>query len=238
MKATILAILMSMFGFYLQAQEETPVEQPQPQNQTQEPPAVQKTEKPDDGYQMKTLLGNKKKLAHGGYMGFSVLGSEINDESALLVGGRLAWVMDHKLAIGFAGYGLTNSITVNTVNSSSDISEFGMGYGGLLIEPIIGSRQPIHVSFPVIIGAGGAGFFDNGVRYYDPDNQVWESSRNDGDAFFVVEPGIDVELNVVKYFRFAVGASYRYVDQLSLDGLEAEDLSGFSAGITLKLGFF
>ena len=235
MKATIIAILLSLFGFYLQAQEGTG-EQPQEQQ-----PQEQKAEKPkkaDDGYEMKTLLGGNDKLTHGGYMGFSVLGTKMNDDDALLVGGRLAWVINHKFALGFAGYGLTNNITVQTTGTSSDISEFGMGYGGMLFEPIIGAKHPIHVSFPVIIGAGGAGFFDNGVRYYDADNQVWESNRNEGDAFFVIEPGIDVELNLIKYLRFAVGASYRYIDHLSLDGLDEKDLSGLSAGVTLKIGFF
>jgi len=38
----------------------------------------------------------------------------------------------------------------------------------------------------------------------------------DSDAFLVFEPGVDVEFNIVKFFRIAIGASYRLTNGINL----------------------
>ena len=191
-----------------------------------------------DGYEMKTLLGGRDGITHGGYLGVTVMGTQINKEDGLLVGGSLAWILNHKFAFGLAGYGLTNNITVGNSLIQEDLLGFGMGYGGLLLEPIVGSKLPVHLSFPLIIGAGGAGYFDQGVQYYNIDTRSWDAVSNEGDAFYVIEPGIDVEVNLIRFMRLAVGAKYRYIGGLDLSGLGENDLNGLSAGVSLKMGWF
>ncbi|HNQ83983.1 MAG TPA: hypothetical protein PKM34_10095, partial [Bacteroidales bacterium] len=58
------------------------------------------------------------------------------------------------------------------------------------------------------------------------------------DSFFVVEPGVEIELNVIKFFRIGVGASYRITTNLSMDGLPKDMLNGFNAAVTFKFGKF
>jgi hypothetical protein len=47
-----------------------------------------------------------------------------------------------------------------------------------------------------------------------------------------------VEVNVTKYLRVGVFASYRAVSDVDLTGLTPKDLRGFSGGTTFKLGLF
>lgn len=109
------------------------------------------------------------------------------------------------------------------------------GYGGLVIEPIIGAKWPVHVSIPILIGAGGVGLIRN--NYLKPD---WEENyyHEDVDAFFVIEPGIEVELNMVKFMRLAIGGYYRYTSDLHLADTKSNVLDGFSVGLTMKFGKF
>ncbi|MDD5571746.1 MAG: hypothetical protein PHD97_11420, partial [Bacteroidales bacterium] len=46
-------------------------------------------------YEIKTLLG--KNISHGGYMGLSMGYSLIDNENAFTAGGRLGWVINHRL---------------------------------------------------------------------------------------------------------------------------------------------
>jgi len=196
------------------------------------------TEKaPKKEYEQKTLLGNSK-ISHGGYIAPSIYGTQLNGEDAIMVGGRLSWLINHRFGLGIGGYGLTNTVQFNDISSVDESNYLEMGYGGLYFEPIIGSKFPVHVSFPILVAAGGAGYYNNRTEYYDSADEEWVSPRNASDAFFVIEPGMEVELNVVKYFRFAVGASYRYVDGLKLEGLKSDALNGLSVGATFKVGFF
>jgi hypothetical protein len=62
----------------------------------------------------------------------------------------------------------------------------------------------VHVSFPVLIGGGGVGVMNNDNNAWD---RNWKSEASD--AFMVIEPGVEVELNITRFFRFCVGAHYR-----------------------------
>lgn len=189
-----------------------------------------------DPYEMKTLLGNKK-IRHGAYLAFHMMGTQIDKQDGLLVGGRLAWILNHRLAVGVAGYGLANSVNISSQEFNSSLYDFNMGYGGLLIEPIIGSGKPIHVSFPVLLGAGGASF-QNNLRFYDQDNQSWTGKTTTDDSFFLIEPGAELELNVFRFFRLSTGVSYRYVTGFDLGDVKDEKLNGLSVGVALKFGIF
>jgi hypothetical protein len=58
------------------------------------------------------------------------------------------------------------------------------------------------------------------------------------DAFFVVEPSFNLELNVASHFRVGFGVSYRYVNGLDIAGITEEDLTGVSANLNFKFGSF
>lgn len=185
----------------------------------------------------KTLFGGDK-TTHGGYGGISVNYSQIDGKDAILVGARGAWVINHGIALGFGGYGFANDMSYEkSINGYTDQFSLAGGYGGLIIEPIIGAKWPVHVSIPVLIGAGGITYISQYWNSYD-ENYYYSPFPQESDAFFVVEPGIEIELNMVKFMRLAFGGYYRFTSNLNLADTEKDILNGFSAGVTLKFGSF
>ncbi len=55
--------------------------------------------------------------------------------------------------MGFGGTGFINDISYN--NAENQYTNLTGGYGGLLLEPIILPWFPVHVSLPILFGAGG-----------------------------------------------------------------------------------
>jgi hypothetical protein len=166
----------------------------------------------------------------------------------VLIGGRLAWVANHRFAMGLAGQGFFNNLDKDyDYNNPGDYSLAG-GYGGLFIEPIIMPNYPVHISIPVIMGVGGVAATkrDNWEQYEYNNNYYYDS-----DVFLVFEPGVDVEFNIARFFRLAIGGSYRmtnginlrykYIDDFNVEQetIVAKDaLDGFNLKLSLKFGWF
>jgi len=192
----------------------------------------------------RTLFGNDKTLHHSGWGGPSAHYTTIMGREALLVGGRGGWLIDHGITIGLAGHGLVTDVPNKDYDATRIAfgdslrrgSLFRMGYGGLLIEPIIAPMSPIHISLPIIVGAGGCGYqtYLRGQNDFDS----YSSGNDDFQAFFVVEPGIELEFNLIKLVRLGIGASYRYTTDMHLPGTPKDALRGFNSGITVKVGSF
>lgn len=182
--------------------------------------------------EIKTLFGDD--ISHGGYIGFSMNYSQIKNNEAIALGGRLGWIIDHKLTIGIGGYGFVNDVYVDNVINDVGFNLVG-GYGGLIIEPIIAPKFPVHISFPILLGVGGIAYVN---EYYDYKDEDYNYYTEDSDAFLVIEPGVEIDINVVKYLRIALGATYRYASDLNLINTKDDILNGLTYGLTLKIGKF
>lgn len=182
----------------------------------------------------KTLFGGKQYKADGYYGALMINYGQVKNEDIILVGARGGWIIDQAFTIGLAGYGLTNDIDLYDVYDNEVVNLAG-GYGGLLLEPILLPNYPVHIAFPVIIGAGGVAYIDNQWRYHD-DN--WEPNVYDSDAFFVLEPGIELEFNLTHFLRLGLAATYRYTTDLELYNTDPEVLDGFNFGMSFKFGKF
>ncbi len=200
--------------------------------------AAQQKEEPGE---IRTIFGHNDNVEHGAYGAITLEYSQIDSKDALLFGARGAWIINHNIALGFAGKGIATVESYPEFNSLDSDFYLSGGYGGLLIEPILAPMSPVHVSFPVTIGAGGVAYterhdFDGTYEEYRWD--TWDAS-----AFFVLEPGVEINLNLLKFMRLAIGGYYRYTAGLSLESpngvKESKNmLNGFSGGISLKFGKF
>jgi hypothetical protein len=98
---------------------------------------------------------------------------------------------------------------------------------------------PVHVNFPILIGGGGLVYNTWNIWNDDHnDGDSWDGYTIDWDAFFVVEPGVMVELNLVKFMRLDVGVSYRYTPDLDLVNTPGSLINNFNANVSLKFGKF
>src|SRR5512145_303239 len=102
--------------------------------------------------------------------------------------------------------------------AQEDISLAG-GYGGFFFEPVVFPKYPVHVSFPILIGAGGVAV----VRDSDSDDDWEDDFKSEAsDAFMVIEPGVEVELNITRFFKFCLGGYYRYTSEIEVRDPEYE----------------
>ncbi len=198
--------------------------------------------------EIQTLFGNKgKKISHGGYGALMFGYTQIDKKNTYLFGIKGGWMINHHLTIGVAGYGFTDDIYYDHNNSTWNNS-FAGGYGGLLIEPIIAPWAPVHVAFPVIIGAGGIGYYEpsNKDWNWNWDDEYYNNQLIDSDAYFLIEPGIEAEFNIVKFLRIGIGASYRWTSNVNMyywkDNVKTyfdkNLMHGFSGNLSLKFGKF
>jgi hypothetical protein len=194
-------------------------------------------QKDTEPQEYQTLFGND--ISHGGYGGLSMGYTKIGENNAFYGGFKGAWIVGHGIGIGIAGNGIVTELATDLI-PNQEYNYISAGYGGLLIEPILFGLKPVHLSMPIIIGTGAV-VFDYGNYDQMGYNEVaWRQ-------FFVVEPALEVEMNVTRFFRLAVGGSYRFtsdtdmqvtVSNTSYNVLEANDLNNFNVYVSFKFGKF
>jgi hypothetical protein len=182
--------------------------------------------------QEETLL--KGDIKSGGFGGPVIKFTSIHNQSAVMVGGRGGWIINHSLVIGGGGYGVVNEIDApEGVLPNQGPLDIEFGYAGLELEYIFHPQSLLHFSIYTLFGGGDNHF----VRDVGP---VSESNQTTGesDFVFVLEPAVNAELNVTKWFRLNAGISYRLVTHVEQEELDESDFSGMAGILTFKFGKF
>ncbi|MFH1119519.1 MAG: hypothetical protein V1775_06815 [Bacteroidota bacterium] len=184
---------------------------------------------------IQTLTGPGHKV--GFYFGFHTGYSRIADYDAFSAGVNLTMIANHGLAIGFAGRGFFTE-TFDEKDGSGSLANYSYdgGYGGILIEPIILPKFPVHVSFPVILGAGGIA--KNRLNNFEYPYDYTDVYTEDSEAFLIAEPGVEIEFNVTRWMRLAIGGSYRFTTSIEPSDFKSDPLNGFTGGLSVKFGMF
>ena len=214
-------LLMVLAAPALMAQEVEQQEEQEKQKQRRDPGEVQTLFDPGSGT--------------GGYGAFTIGYTQIAGRDAILMGGRGEWVIGHGFGLGVGGYGFVNDPIYNAVNDLN--YSLAGGYGGLVMEPIIMGWFPVHISLPILIGAGGVANTSYSADFYDP-YEYWDGYLEDATAFFVAEGRVELEFNLVRFFRLAVFGGYRYTTDINMENTAADALRGWTGGITFKFGSF
>lgn len=190
----------------------------------------EKDEEYKDPNEIQTIF--KKGHSNGGYFSFYVNYNSISKIDALEIGSRLALIIGHSFAMGVEGTGFITDVMYD--QNQYEYFTTG-GYGGIVIEPIILPKFPVHISFPVVLGGGAA------VNIYTDDTYVGRQySEDDVDVFLIARPGVELEFNLTRYMRFCLTTSYRLTDRVGFDHdvLNNGGVDGLTYGISLKLGKF
>ena len=178
--------------------------------------------------EIEALFPHTPKVTLGYYGGLVMKVSKIKSNWALLLGGKGALLVNHSLGVGGAFW-----ISTETVRQSADINypDLLLMYGGPMVEYCFFSQKLVHFSANTVIGWGALTDEEFHHYHYGYDGHTL-------DSFFVLEPGVDVELNLFKFFRVGLGASYRYVRGVELVNMSDQDLQGLSAEVTFMFGRF
>jgi hypothetical protein len=207
---------------------------------------------------MKTLFARvKRPSAKINYLGLSVspqfqygtLAGQFTPMSGMT--GMLH--INKKWGIGLGGYStIDNRFTPTALNTNKALSLRSM-YGGLNFEYTPKPNAALHVSFPLLIGAGMAQVDSVGNRsnqFGRRDNNRRDRDFNrlgaGGTAYMVIQPGVNLEANVFRFVKIFAGVSYRIVpathqnDRIvsTLPSPSAGQLGGFNLNAGLKVGVF
>lgn len=182
---------------------------------------------------IKTLSGS---MSHsGGFGAITFRSSKFKDESLVMAGLRGGWIINRTLGIGIEGHGVIPTAKFTDIEVNQEVNLLG-GYGGMFLELIFFSNEVVHVTFPVSGGAGWLGYHrlndNNTVPMPNVDNEI------DSDVFWYLEPGADVEFNISRNFRMAMGVSKRFTQDFELVNTESDAFDNLNYFITLKIGGF
>ncbi len=190
----------------------------------------------NDPGEVKSLLSKDNDIT--GFGGIDVKVGDFNEVRSVFTGAYGGIIINRHYFIGIAGYGLvTENTFVGNVPSFDDPKELNIygGYGGLMLGGIIAPKSIVHISVPVILGAGSIyisdeDFFNNSI---DTDFTIENS------AFYVIEPGLSIEANITTSFRVSLGATYRLIRGSNFaQPIKDNDLSGINGLLSFRFGRF
>lgn len=175
-----------------------------------------------------TLFGS---VGHvGGYGGVSVMYSRIAGDDGVLVGGEGAVLIDHRLALGGGGYGWARD-----ARGPADVDgvprDLEVGYGGFMIRYSLITGGLVYGSIGALVGGGAV------ALHRDSGNDAMDERRHDvTDDFFVFEPQVSVQVNLLRWMRVGLQGGYRITSGISQFGYSEADINGLTLGGTLQFG--
>lgn len=211
---------------------------------------VQPTKSSAETNEIKTLFGNgkgAKKIPLGYFFELNGGYSQFGHKNVFLPGMSLGVILDHHWTVGLSGSfigvmdGLRfNNIYYDSVSNSMKGANLKGGYGGLLLEYTLFPNSRLHLAFPLLIG-GGYMFYSqqsNHDSIQDNYNHGFHHNYISSDNFFVVEPGVRLECNIIRKLRLGLGVSYRYSPDLKLKNTPSDLINQFTAKLSLRFGKF
>jgi hypothetical protein len=174
----------------------------------------------------------------GGVFGAPVIKfSSMAGQNAILAGGRFGWVIDSSIVLGGGIYAMESSVKTNIVDpvSGQDVL-LNFNCGGVELEYIFFPGNYIHASADMFIAGAGS--------TYGVSNKSVPHSSYFSQNLLLFEPQLNIEFNIVKWFHFDTGVSYRICIPPGTDsfddtgGISLHDLQGVSVLFTFKFGEF
>ena len=185
-----------------------------------------------------TLLKFRKPESIGIYVAPEFQYGSLNGDFTNFGGGSLMLMVNNRFAFGITG----QSSISNTFSPKNSSPLFVRSqFGGGKIEYSLSPYSAVHITFPLVVGAGRvqadslsgrSGFFGGGERnnYYN----------RRGNTYVVIQPGVNVEANLLKSMKLFVGANYRFsfLNESTAAILPASALQGLSISAGVKAGIF
>jgi hypothetical protein len=190
------------------------------------------------------LLGRGKRIKVGGYAGLGAAYTRFMGRDSGLMSLEGAFLFDHRLSLGVAGYGFTRTPR-GPLSAAGEAQEFGAGYGGLAMRYSVFGNLPVYGTFGVLLGGGAVNL--HGDYGWDDESgwdDDWEGDHDDAwehgrfDTFLVVQPEVTLHGNITRWLRLGATLGYRFTGGVGRFGLGESDLNGIVAGGNIQLGWF
>ena len=173
--------------------------------------------------QMQTLFGFDSKIT--GYGSLNSKFTRLNGKDAVLIGGYGGVIFNGYFYFGIGAYGLVSTSQFSGTYPEQNL-DMHMGYTGLMMGFNVMPKKVVHFSAPLFLGVGNLELEHHDVFV-------------ENSAFLLIEPGLQLELNIVRFMKIGVGAGYRMVHSTNLrNPITDDDLSYWSGNFTMVFGKF
>lgn len=181
----------------------------------------------------RTLFGNGKVKTWGVLVNSQVQYAEILGEAVFFSNVKGGFVFNEKWVVGVnVGQSLNEIPRYNDLTMMTENLEFTQG--GMYLEYRLFPHKLVHLSIPLNVGLLRT---ESEQDNFSP----WGNYEDDREyTNFYLEPGLNIELNVSKFIKFQLGASYRFNDAMIASqnlnsNLKINHHPMFNAGITLGI---
>jgi hypothetical protein len=170
----------------------------------------------------------------GGYGGLDVAYTRMFGREGVVVGGQGAVLINHRLALGIAGYGWSNPLDgPNAANG--DAQRFETGYGGFTAHySLYFDRLPVYFTVGALVGAGAINLTD---QEHSDSFEGFDDKAGE-DVFAIVQPDIAIHGNLTRWMRVGVTGSYRVTSGVNQLGFKESDVNGAMVGAQIQFGSF
>lgn len=197
------------------------------------------TKDTDDG-PPRLIGGPGKKTKVGGYGSIGAAYTPFMGRESGLMSLEGAVLIDHRLSLGFAGYGFTRTPCGCRAGDGA-ATEIGAGYTGFVARYSVFTSSPVYISLGMLIGGGATNLHRKSDTAGEGEDASWDDEDWDEgelDTFAVVQPEATLHLNVTRWFRVGLNGGYRFTAGVNRFGLDESDLDGPVLGGSLQFGWF
>lgn len=197
----------------------------------------------NEGDQMKTLITKENIRAffincyeEGIYFAVEGRVSVVGDSYIPSRAFRTGFNVNENLALGYFSNKTQGKERFYGTNYKGELVKLSMDNKswGMAADVIFIPKSPVRVSFPIYAGFGHTRiYYDN---YYNGTSFI--NNELEDSWYVFAEPGMNIDLHLVKHVYLKLGASYKIAGQSDLLNLTDMDLSGPSVNINLTYKIF
>lgn len=155
--------------------------------------------------------------------------TNINNDFAILIGGRGGWIFGDRFMIGGGGYGLVSENYTNIEKADSRTS-INFGYVGFELEYILIQNDVFSFSINTLLGGGA-------LSYTDYENVFQFETQRKSDAFIIIEPAAQIYFITSDWLSIGTGISYKILSKENIGNPYKNDVKGISGILTFKFGY-
>ena len=173
--------------------------------------------------QMQTLFGFDSKITGSGTLDTKL--TRLNDSDAIIIGAHGGVIFNSFFYFGIGAY---STVTNNSFPGvfPKETLDMHMGYTGFMMGFNFMPTKVVHLSTPLFVGVGNLSLEHNDVFV-------------ENSAFLLVEPGLQLEINVVNFMKLGLGVGYRMVHGANLrNEITDGELSNWSGNFSVTFGKF
>ena len=145
----------------------------------------------------------------------------VGDENASLLGLGIGTMLNQGWSYGLGGRMLVSEVDREGFGEC-DVEPWDLYYGGLEVGYTYQSASLVHPAIRLLVGAGHL-------------NTDLVDSGDQGESFTVIEPQLDVYINISESVELGLSAGHRWADGVDVGDFRDGDLTGWTASLVVRL---